>query len=321
MKIARVLLLLSLLFSFVTAVAQIGQGTTWGRANMIEWRTFKTGTASQFNDQEMIVLNTENDFLNYWPRAMGKPALSAPNGVDWIKYKLVAIHLGSRPTSGYNLVVQNIVRNGGYATIHAVEETPLKGQYVAPIASSPWVIVKVERSAASFKLEMTSRQARPAIILGPGGAYIGPGDNDGAGWVDPRFQCDWGTYQLGYASRIDNPQMIVLNTEVDFQIYYGKAFGGRAPRAGVDWYKYRLVAIHLGTRKTTGYGVSVRNVAKNGAYGNIIAMEETPIPGQFVSRVETSPFVIIRVERGVVQFSLDMTAKQAKSGIAIMGKG
>ncbi|MEZ0325760.1 MAG: protease complex subunit PrcB family protein [Fimbriimonas sp.] len=321
MKIARVLLLLSLLLSFASALAQIGQESTWGRANMIDWRTFKSGTASRYNAQEMFVLNTENDFLNYWPKAMGSPALSAPEGVDWIKYRLVAVHLGSRPTSGYGIFVQNIVRDGAFATVHAVEETPLPDQYVAKVPCSPWVIVKVERSAVSFKLQMSSRQARPAIILGPGGTYIGPGDNDGAGWVDPRYQCDWGTYQTGYDSYIENPEMFVINTEVDFQNYYAKAFGQRPPRAGIDWYRYRLVAVHIGARRTTGFGVTVRNVKKNGVYGTIVAVEETPIPGQFVSRVETSPYVIVRVERGVVQFTLDMTAKQAKSGIVIIGKG
>ncbi len=321
MKIARVLLLLCLVLSFVSAGAQIGQGTTWGRANMVDWRTFRSGAASNFNTQELVLLNTENDFLSYWPRAMGSPALSAPNGVDWIKYRLVAVHLGSRPTSGFGIHVQNIVRDGGHATIHAVEETPLSNQYVANVSSSPWVIVKVERNAVAFKLQMSSRQARPSIILGPGGTYIGPGDNDGAGWVDPRYQCDWGTYRTGYDSLIEVPQMFVLNTEIDFQNYFSKAFGGRAPWAGIDWYKYRLVAVHLGARQTTGFAVTVRNVTKNGAFGTIVAVEETPIPGQFVSRVETSPFVIVRVERSVVQFSLDMTAKQAKSGIAIIGKG
>ncbi len=321
MNVARVLLLLCLVMSFVSASAQIGQGATFGRANMIDWGTFKVGTASNYHQQELVVLNTENDLISYWPRAMGGSAFAVPKGVDWLKYKLVALHLGTRPTSGYGLIVQNIVRDGGYATIHAVEETPLPNQYVASVPSNPWVIVKVERSAVSFRLQMTSRQARPAIILNRGGSYVGPGDNDGAGWIDPRYQCDWATYRSGHVSEIAHPEMFVLNTEADFQTYYSRAFGGHAPRAGVDWYRERLVAVHLGAKRTTGFGVSVRNVSKDGAYGTIVAVEETPIPGQFVTRVETSPFVIIRVERSVVRFSLSMTAKQAKSGIAIIGKG
>ena len=318
MKIARVLLLLCLALSFASAFAQFGQGATFGRGNMVDWRTFKSGTSSKFNDPEMVVLNTENDYLSYWQRAMGG---TAPTGNDWIKYRLVAVHLGNRPTSGYGIFVQNIVKDGAHAMVHAVEEIPIPGQYVAKIACSPWVLVKVERTSVAFRLQMTSRQARPAIILGPGGSYIGPGDNDGAGWVDPKFQCDWGTYRAGYASGIREPGIFVLNTEADFQNYYERAFGGRAPRAGVDWYRYRLVAVHLGCRKTTGYGVSVRNVLKNAAYGTIVAVEETPIPGEYVTRVETSPFVIVRVERTMVQFTLDMTSKQAKSGVVIMGKG
>jgi hypothetical protein len=321
MKPSRLLLLLPFIALCAAALGQFGQGTTWGRANMIDWGTFKSGTTSKFLDPQMLVLNTENDFIAYWPRATGNSALSAPQGLDWNKYKLVAIHIGSRATSGYSVYVQNIVRDGAFATIHAVEATPLRNQYVAKVQTSPWVIVKVERNAVEFKLSLTSKQAQPSIILGPGGAYIGPKDNDGAGWVDPRLQADWGTYRQGATSRINDPQMLVLNTESEFIQYYERTFGGRAPRAGIDWYRYRLVAIHLGVRPTTGYAVSVRNVIRNGVYGTIRAVEETPIPGQYVSRVETSPFVIVKVERNLVQFSLDISAKQAKDGIVITGDG
>ena len=317
MKPVRLLLLLCCLAAGASAVGQV----TFGRANLIDWGTFKSGATSRFNDPEMVVMHTENDFQAYWQRAMGQAGNAAPKGVDWMKYKLVAVHLGTRPNSGYSVIVQNILRNGSYATIHAVEQTPIPNQYVAQMQTSPWVIVKVERSAVDFRLDMTSRQSHPRIILGPGGTYIGPRDNDGAGWVDPRNQCDWGTYRMGEESLFTTQQMAVINTESDFIRYYEKAFGGRAPRAGIDWYRYRLVAIHLGAKATTGYGLTVRNVVRDGSYGTIRAVEETPIPGQFVRRRETSPWVIVRVERAIVQFNLDLSARPARSDIAIVGGG
>jgi hypothetical protein len=317
MKFARLLLLFCFLAMTLPTIAQTGLG----RGNLFDWGTFKSGANCRFNDPEMVVMPTENDFQAYWQRAMGQAGNAAPKGVDWIKFKLVAIHLGTRPNSGYSVIVQNITRNGVYATIHAVEQTPIPNQYVAQVQTSPWVIVKVERAAVDFRLDMTSRQAHPSIILGPGGVYIGPKENDGAGWVDPKNQCDWGTYRMGQESLFSTQQMAVINTEVDFQRYYEKAFGGIAPRLGIDWYRYRLVAIHLGSKPTTGYSVTVRNVIRDGVYGTIKAIEETPIPGQMVRKFETSPWVIIKVERAIVQFNLDLSSRPARSDIVIVGGG
>lgn len=301
------------------AAAQLPGGAQWSQQNYINWSTFKQGQHSRISEQQVIEIATEGDFMNYWQRSTGNAPGTAPKGIDWMKQKLVAVHLGTRPNSGYSVAVKNIVRSGAWATIHAVEETPMSGVYVAQVQVSPWVLVKLDRTAAAFRTEWSSRTARPAIILGPGGSYIGPKDNDGAGWVDPKHQADWGTYRQGQECDITTPEFIVMHTIHDFARYYQRAFRGPVPSTSIDWNKYKLVAIHLGTRETSGYAVSVRNVIKNGAYGVVRAVEETPVPGQFVNRRATSPFVVIKVERNLVQMELDISVQQSKRGIAFGG--
>jgi hypothetical protein len=317
----RQFLLLASAALVATASAQLPGAGKWAQANSVNWGTFKSGPNSRVSQQGFQELGSESEFMNYWQNATGNRAGTAPKGIDWGKQKLVAVHLGTRPTSGFSVIVQNVVKDAGGATIRAVEQTPIPGQYVVETPSNPYVIIKVDRTAGNFKINWETRQATPSIILGPGGAYIGPKDNDGAGWVDPKYQCNWGTYRQGIESDITKPQMIVMKSEYDFQCYYVNAFNGGIPPSGIDWRTEQLVAIHLGTRPTNGIAVSVRNVMKDGTYGIIRVVEETPVPGQMIRRRPTQPFVVIRVERSIQRFDMDMSVRPANSGVVISGGG
>lgn len=272
--------------------------------------------------QQMIVIDSETQFGAYWAQSTGSPASTAPSqNVDWIKQRLVAIHLGARSTTGYNVVVQNIVRGIGTLTIKAVEETPIPNQYVAKVITSPWVIIQVDRDASQFQIEWSSRRANPSIILGPGGVYIGPRDQTGAGWEPVANQCNWGTFRAGTECNITSQQVIVMSSEWDFANYYRRAFDGPVPNSGNDWLQFKLVAVHLGSKPTTGYGISVRNVLRSNGGGIIRAAEEAPLPGQIVTRIQTQPWVIVRVECSLTDFKLDLQPDETNRRIVITGGG
>jgi hypothetical protein len=93
------------------------------------------------------------------------------------------------------------------------------------------------------------------------------------------------------------------------------------PPSAVDWAQFQLVAIHLGARSTTGFAVTVRAVVKNPRGATIRVVEETPVPGSWVTRHETQPFVIIRVDRRAGPFSFEWDVREAKSGIGVLGGG
>gem|GEM_PF-1717967 len=295
--------------------------------NTVNWRTFRTGTTSRISGQTMFVLHTENDFVSYWSRSTGQSGETAPRGVDWNKEKLVAIHLGNRPSSGFKVFVRSIDRGPSLAVIRAVEQTPIPGQYVAQVVSSPFVIVRVDKNAADYRLELSREEGQVGngVIMGPGGISVRPDyDAPSAPWVDPRFACDWSTLTSGSDCRTPDSGLFVLNSENDLQRYWERQvgrFASTAPR-GVDWLRYKLVAVHLGERPNGGFGIAVQGVQRRGAYGIIHTVEETPIPGSFVSREKSRPFVIIKVERSVVQFKLDQTSRpRGGGGITIFGNG
>jgi hypothetical protein len=323
MNLLRNFLALMTATASIAAVAQIPGSGQWNSQNYVNWRTIKTGQTSRIHQRGMTVLDNENAFVAYWNKLTGSPAETAPTqNIDWTRNRVVAITLGDRNTGGYNVAVKGISKdNGGIATIKAVEETPIRGQYVSQVITAPWALVQVDRGAADFRVEWSSREAQANVVLGPGGVYIGPRDQSGAGWVPPGSQASWSTFRSGTQSNIDDQQTIVMSTEWDFQAYFQHAFGGRAPSSGNDWLQYRLVAIHLGKRPTSGYGISVKNVIKNGGSATIRATELLPIPGTRVYREASRPWVIIRVESRIVDFSVDIQPDQTSKKIIVEGGG
>jgi hypothetical protein len=320
MNRARVFVGALLTLGFCSAFGQLPVSGQWNKQNYVNWRTLRSGSNSRYTTPQMIVLGTEGEFFNYWQRATGSPGETAPTqNVDWDKQLLVAIHLGNRATTGYDVKVKGVVKDGTVDVIRAVEETPMKGQVVAKTVTSPWVIIEVDRDANDFRIEWSTAESHPQIILGPGGSYIGPGDRDGAGWVPLANQADWGTVRAGTECNIREQEVVVMNSEFDFINYYRRAFDGAVPASQNDFLRYRLIAIHLGERRTGGYTVSVRNVIKDGGRAIVRAVEQTPIPGMAVSHRATSPWIVIRVQRDLFDISLDLQVEQIKKGIAIVG--
>jgi hypothetical protein len=68
--------------------------------------------------------------------------------------------------------------------------------------------------------------------------------------------------------------------------------------------------VHLGTRPTSGYSLRIARVERNGSYGIIRAIEETPVPGSIVAQAQTSPYAIVKVPRNLTQFKLDLSTRE-----------
>lgn len=120
------------------------------------------------------------------------------------------------------------------------------------------------------------------------------------------------TFQQGHHSRFERAGQRILQTEGDFQKYWSELTGRpphEAPR-GVDWNRNYLVAIHLGTRPTGGYGVSVRSIERTTPNDLVLTYVETrPRPDAMVTQALTSPWVIVAVERvpGNLRFRAEVT--------------
>lgn len=300
------------------AFAQGGLGgKPWNPQDQVSFSAIRTGSNSRIETQGMYELVTEGDFQVYWARSTGQAPETAPR-IDWNRQKVVAIHLGKRPTGGYSVMVQRIQKDITFATITAVERKPVPGQYVSEGITSPFVLIRVDRLTIPFKLSLT--EARGGLVPGgniiitdPGTVIVNPNDHSrrNGGGVDPRFDVDWSTYDTGFRCHQGQSGAFPIDNEAQWQNYWSRMTGRPpydAPR-DVDWFNYRLVAVHLGTRPTGGFSIRVSRVEKNGMTGIIRAIEQTPVPGSMVTQAQTSPYTIIRVPRGLMQFKLEVSKR------------
>ena len=136
----------------------------------VNWRTYRQGALSNAKGLLTNVFETEGQFQTYWERVNGIVAGKIPTGgIDWSREKLVAVNLGPRPNPGYEVVIRSIKRvRAGELQVLYQEQLPMQGMMYPQVMVSPWIIVKMERTAGviSFKGETVNRSI--GVIGGSG---------------------------------------------------------------------------------------------------------------------------------------------------------
>jgi hypothetical protein len=120
------------------------------------WRTFKQGAFSNADQYGTYVMETEGVWQKYWANVVGGKAADAPKTINWASEKLVAINLGRRPNSGYELYVRSVERGrANEIVVYVVERTPIPGMMYAQVVINPWIVIKMDRAAGNivFKKE------------------------------------------------------------------------------------------------------------------------------------------------------------------------
>ena len=119
----------------------------------VKYRTFDSGTSSAIQHRGLRTINNEAEFQTYWAQHSGSAA-NAPRGIEWGKELLIAINLGSRPSSGYAVYVETIARpTPNDLVVRYVESQPPKGSINAAVMTSPWVLVRMERAGGNIRFE------------------------------------------------------------------------------------------------------------------------------------------------------------------------
>ena len=127
-----------------------------------DWLPYLKGFNSRITTQTTTLIDNQNDWVQYYSKLTGQPPQSAPN-VEFMKYKIIAITLGQRPTGGYSLTVTKVGRSGiQSAAVEAVEKTPQRGTAVAQMLSSPYAMVLVPRQVMSVRLTISRASDLPA---------------------------------------------------------------------------------------------------------------------------------------------------------------
>lgn len=302
MRFLRVLPVVALLAMAVLGSAQGLGGRRWDPRNQVDFGVVSTLPDSQMGQQGMQVFATVGDLERFWMQATGQPATTAPK-VDWLRQTALAVTLGERP-SGTSVFVQSIERDGARTVVHAIERP---SPFVSPRGKGgrtvrPLVIVSVNRNAGNPVLDLqtgTMGTGGTSIILLPPYGY------------DPGFgdDCDWDVVMSGSSGLQNDQGFQSFESEDGWNSYWRQrgAAGVQTPK--VDWRQYKVVAIFLGSRRTGGYSLRVKDVRTSGTNAMINVVEVQPRPGAMVTQALTSPWVLVRVPRQLQGFRVNLSTE------------
>jgi hypothetical protein len=245
----------------------------------IVWRAYRQGTQSRITQAQNLVIQNQGAFDTYWQQSTGESR--APRDVDFNKELLITVHLGNRTSGGYRVIIQSVQRvRPGEIKVSYVENMPAPGGFTASVMTSPFEIVRVERSNAVGSFVFEGRKRVDGATEAPAGNEFG-----------------WRTYiheTMGGGPR-ELTRAIVSAQELE--AYWSQiGFGGRVP-SDIDWNTEMLIVLHLGTRGTTGYDVLVDRLEAVPGGVTVHYLEKAPAQGQRTRATATSPYVIIRLAR------------------------
>ena len=191
--------------------AGLGAGSLGAGASNVRFATVARGLDGP-SAPGFFVLNNPVVWDNYWRTNHQGPAptLEANFFGSW---RLVAIHLGDRPSGGYAVNVASMIRSYDrltMATIRAIETVPPRGVRTDAGATSPWVLLRVEQGAFGLTLQtlkssgfatgVTTMSGGTTVIKSGGATVIIGGGGDGGG-CDHCDHCGRGTCHCARGAR------------------------------------------------------------------------------------------------------------------------
>ena len=103
--------------------------------------------------------------------------------------------------------------------------------------------------------------------------------------------------ELGATSPLQAEGIFVLRTEAELRDYMLKRGSPRRPLPKIDWKMNQVVAIHVGSTPTAGYGVELKHLWKKPGGADAEVVITKPAPDMIVAQVITYPFAVVRTER------------------------
>lgn len=277
----RLLLLFCCAMLTGTASAQYG----YSGPDAIPWRTYKSDVRGRVLSPKQVVINNGASWQGYWREVTGQQAAQAPKNIDFSKEQVVGLHIGVRPTHGYEVYVESIRQTGpAETTVYYVEATPPPGRAYAQEQISPWTIVRMPRVPGVVYFSKRTVTGRPGIDWGDDACHCCCYCNHGTGrpvvvgtiWsgfpsfggnpFDPLQNIQWRSYRQGNDSRFQKFETTVMENEASWQSYWQRNTGNppqTAPK-NVDWLKQRLIAVNVG-KLPAGASVYVETVQRKNA--------------------------------------------------------
>lgn len=111
--------------------------------NDFSWRTYMADTIGGGPREFTRAVASAQEFEAYWSQ-IGQPG-RAPTDIDWNSEMLLVMHLGTRGTTGYDVLVDRLEVVPGGLVVHYLEKAPAEGQRTRVTATSPYVVIRLAR--------------------------------------------------------------------------------------------------------------------------------------------------------------------------------
>jgi hypothetical protein len=110
------------------------------------------------------------------------------------------------------------------------------------------------------------------------------------------------TLARGTDSQVSTPREVVVRSADEWQALWKDH--SAAPVPVVDFSRFMVVGIFLGTRPTAGYATDVVRVRSEGTVTIVEYREQQPARGAITAQVLTAPFHLVRIPRvaGTIEF-------------------
>ncbi len=287
---------------FIAAIASAQLKT--GLDAVVNFSTYQEGQNSRITREGQTILQTEGDFQRYWAQLTGRPAHEAPRDIDWNTHHLIAINLGLRPTGGYRVTVRSINRvHANDLVVAWVEHQPARDAMVVQMQTSPFVIIRVPRTAGVFRFskELANAPSGGSVGGAPGSVTTLPGGvkiYHGQAPPPPPVvvviveRIPYTTFYSGWTTNTNLLGVHVLTSDVEYSQFWSQASGVQASGSpGVDWSRERLVAIAPGVGRAP---VTVTTAGRTDSGEVIIRYRDAVGSGPQMA----SPLTLLRIPAG-----------------------
>jgi len=116
--------------------------------------TVAQGAMSNIEEPRQAVVRTAADWQALWKQHGGE---GTPPTVDFNQSTVVAVFLGSRPTTGFAVEITAARTEGNRTLVEYLERRPPPDAIVAQVLTSPFHIVRLPRTAGAVEFRRLSR--------------------------------------------------------------------------------------------------------------------------------------------------------------------
>jgi hypothetical protein len=118
-------------------------------------RTIEKGDYSNVDSATQVLARTEAEWTALYRR---HNAQKQPPAVDFSREMVVAVFMGSRPTSGYSTTILDALEAKGALVVHYTEKSPAPGAMSAQVITAPFHIAAIPKATVNdFKFEKVNK--------------------------------------------------------------------------------------------------------------------------------------------------------------------